>query len=91
MATCVVTLNTNTAALSGALQYEPLPDQFINGEAIDTSIIRATVSGKAYVATLIQGAEYRVISWKFFFSDAVFECPADSTADLKDLIEGYSS
>lgn len=89
MADCTVTLDVNTAAISGGVMFEALPNQIVGGNAIDTSLITARATTNAYEALLQQGAEYRVISDRFPFSNSVFRCPASSTADLMDLLEGF--
>lgn len=87
MATCTVTLTTNAAAISGAVTYEPLPNQVVNGVAIDLAPVVATASGTAYTATLTQGARYAVRSRRFSFQAPIFQVPASASADLDDLLE----
>lgn len=88
MANCTVTLSGNTAARSGAVGFRALPNQIVDGTAIDTSIIIAQASGTDYIAVLIQGARYELISDRFPFLDPCFLVPAASTADLVNLLSG---
>lgn len=88
MAVCRVTLDVNTAAISGAVKFEPLPNQIVGGKAVDQKLVVAEASANEYNADLIQGAEYRLLSSRFRFGNEVFTCPETATADLIDLIDG---
>ena len=89
MANCVVTFAVNSAALSGRVQYEPLPNQIIDGVAIDTTKITATAASTAYTATLIREARYRLVSEYFRYENEIFTVPDSATANLSDLLGGY--
>lgn len=86
MATCTVTFTVNTAALSDTVFYEPLPNQIIDGVAIDNARITATASGTTYTAVLVRGAQYQIVSTRFRYLDPIFTVPEAATADLDDLL-----
>lgn len=88
MANCTVTFQTSAAARSNTVFYQALPGQIVGGVAIDTARITATASGNNYIATLIQGGRYQLISDRFPFASDLFTCPATGTANLVDLLDG---
>lgn len=84
--TCTLTLNSTSMAVSGAVQYVALPDQVIDGEAVDTTPVIATAADKSYTATLIRKARYMIVSKRFPFSQQVIAVPDAATANLGDLL-----
>lgn len=76
------------AAVSGAVVYEPFPNQVIDGVMVDVTPITATAASSDYTATLIQKAKYRLVAPRFPYHNNSFVCPAASTADLDDLLDG---
>lgn len=89
MATCTVTVTVNTAAVSGRVAFEPFPGQIIDGTAIDSARVTASVTGaNTYAASLIQKARYRIVSPGFGFDRSTFVVPASGAANLGDLMEG---
>jgi hypothetical protein len=90
MAVCAVTLAVNSAAMSGAVKFEALPNQAVGSVMIDTKPVTAEATGMSYIGRLLQGVKYRVISHRFAFHNAVFVCPLASSANLIDLLEGLS-
>lgn len=87
MANCTVTLNANVTAVAGRLRYEALPGQLVDGVAVDTTPVSATVATTVYTASLVQGARYRVLSNYFTFLNPIFSVPVSASADLADLID----
>lgn len=88
MANCIVTLHSSVAAVSGAVVYEPFPNQVVGGVAIDVTPIAATAASSDYTATLVQKAKYRLVAPRFPFDNMTFVCPAAASADLDDLLDG---
>lgn len=88
MANCTITLTQNRTGLSGEVEFEPFPNQIINGVAISMQPTVATWTGSAFTAALIQGGKYRVKAKRHAFHNSVIEVPADSAADLVDLLDG---
>jgi hypothetical protein len=82
---CTVTHTINSVAVSGALSFEPIPGQVIDGEGLEQNII-ASVSGKIYSASLVRKARYRVRTALQSLPACIIRIPDTGTATLADLI-----
>ncbi len=83
---CTLTLNSTGTAVSEGVKYEALPDQIIDGDAVDCTPVVATAAGKAYTASLVRKARYRILSKRFPFSQQVITIPDTATANLGDIL-----
>lgn len=86
LSTCTLTMPTSVAAISGAVSYEPLPNQMVENTAIDTLPVTANASGTTYSATLFRKVKYRIHAPRFGYLRQLFTVPDASTANIYDLI-----
>ena len=93
MATCTLTIATNSAAISGEVLIKARPNQIHSSANVDQNTIVATASGTSYTATLQQNTKYRIWSKsdRLYFGRGIFTTPAASTANLRDLLDGQRS